>query len=259
MVTVMRVARTQLGHGDVPAHQLLDLITHVITPLFLGQGYATPIALALLACAMLSLRRRPGLVLAGLLWVSLPALVLWLARPSHFVSARHLAFVLPILMLGVGQGVCALADAVRRALESRSPLAARRLAAVTAVAVTLVWASPAASTLRDYYFWRHGFDWRDVAQVLDRTIPKDAVVFATTGAAYPLRHYWNPRVEVLDPLAFPEQLRVPPHGTPVWVVSHDGWDRPPQIAAWLEDHAVRVGWVPWSWSLPGVSIYRIAG
>jgi hypothetical protein len=119
----------------------------------------------------------------------------------------------------------------------------------------VAWSVPAAEALRRYYEGRHGLDWRTVASVLDQAIGSDDRVVATAGALYPLRHYWSLRVEELAAAGFP--------ATPVrdagrwWVVAHQGWDRPAALGPWLERHAVKVGEVPASWSVPGLALYRL--
>jgi hypothetical protein len=126
---------------------------------------------------------------------------------------------------------------------------------LVALPVVLAWAVPAVGALRAYYGWRGGADWRTVASVLQSLIPAGDRVIATAGAAYPLRYYWDDRVEEMDAnrlLGGGEQR----NGRPLWIVTHEGWDRPAELATWLERNAIRVGEAPASWSLPGVRVYR---
>jgi len=42
-----------------------------------------------------------------------------------------------------------------------------------------------------------------------------------------------------------------------WLITHEGRDRPSDLTAWLRTHAIKVGEVPVSWSLPGLGINRL--
>ena len=253
-----RLAADQLGRGELPAARLHELVTQVFAAQFLGHGAGTAIGLGLMACALWSLRRRPDVVLVALAWVALPLVVLWLAQPAHFIAGRHLAFTLPVLMLLLGRGVVTVAEAGAHAVRGLG--APRRLlprlgAALTAGLVVAAWGTASAEGLRDYYQGRAGADWRTVASVLDRLIAADDRVVATVGAVYPLRHYWQPRVEELALAGLPGAPAV--DAARSWVITHEGRDRPPALTPWLATHAIEVGQVPASWSLPGLKIYRL--
>ena len=253
-----RLGAAQLGQGDLPATRLHELVTQVFAAQFLGQGVGTLMGIGLIACALWSLRRQPHAGLVTLSWIALPFVVLWLVQPAHFIAGRHLAFTLPIVMLLLGRGVVTVAEAAAhaaRGLGGPGRLLPRLGGALTAALVVAAWGTPSAEGLRGYYQGRAGADWRTVASVLDRLIAADDRVVATVGAVYPLRHYWEPRVEDLTSAGFP--------GTPTagagraWVVTHAGPDRPPGLTPWLVAHAIKVGEVPASWSLPGLEIYRL--
>lgn len=253
-----RLGSAQLGHGDLPAALLHELVTGVFVPQFLGRGMGTLSGVGLLACALWSLRRQPDLALATLLWIALPLTALWLAQPAHFIAGRHLAFTLPIVMLLLGHGIATVARggawAVRRLGGPRRSFP-RLAPTLTAALVLVAWGTPAAEGLRDYYQSRTGADWRTVASVLDRLVAEEDRVVATVGAVYPLRYYWSQRVEDISSAGFPG---APPlDAGRWWVVTHEGPDRPPALRAWLDAHAVKVGEVPPSWSLPGLEIYRL--
>jgi hypothetical protein len=47
------------------------------------------------------------------------------------------------------------------------------------------------------------------------------------------------------------------HARRAWIVTHEGRDRPPELTPWLALHAIKVGEVPATWSLPGLQIYRL--
>lgn len=253
-----RLGAAQLGHGEVPASLLRELVTGVFGGQFLGSGAGTLVGLGLMAWALWSLRGRPDLVVVMLAWIALPLVILWVAQPAHFIAGRHLAFTLPIVMLLVGGGVAAVADdgarAVRR-LGGRRRLLSPLTAAITAGVVVAAWGAPAAEGLRGYYRGRMGADWRTVASVLDRLIPESDHVAATVGAVYPLRYYWSARVDDISAAGFPG--RPPESRARRWIITHEGPDRPPDLTAWLDAYAVRIGAIPTSWSLPGVEIYRV--
>jgi mannosyltransferase len=253
-----RLGSAQIGQGELPALYLHGLLTRVFIPQFLGPGMGTVVGLGLVACALWSLRRRPDLVLVTALWVALPPLVLWVAQPAHFIAGRHLAFLLPIVMLLLGHGIATVAEAGARTVRrlGGAERSHQRLgAALAAALVVIAWGTPTAGGLRHYYHGRAGADWRTVASLLDRMIPENDRVVATVGAVYPLRHYWSLRVEELASAGFPGAPRL--DGRRCWVVTHAGRDRPPELTAWLDAHAVRVGEVPASWSLPGLEIHRL--
>jgi dolichol-phosphate mannosyltransferase len=253
-----RLGAAQLGQGDLPAGLLQHLVTQVFVAQFLGQGIGTLLGLGLVACALWSLRRQPHLALIALLWLALPLAVLWLAQPAHFIAGRHLAFTLPVLMLLLGRGVVTLAETAAgagRVLGGHGHAVTRLGAALTAGVLVVAWGTPSAEGLRGYYQGRVGADWRTVASVLDRAIGHEDRVLATVGAVYPLRYYWAPRVEDVVAAGFPGR----PHpGTGrAWLITHAGRDRPPGLEEWLQAHAIQVGEIPASWSLPGLQIYRI--
>jgi 4-amino-4-deoxy-L-arabinose transferase-like glycosyltransferase len=255
---IARLGTAQIGRGDLSSTALRDLVATVFVPQFLGPGLGATVGLTLLAGAFCALRRRVDLVLVALIWMVLPLLVLWWAQPAHFIAGRHLAFALPMIMLLLGHGIVAaagLAGRAGRALGGRHRLLPRLGAALAASILVVAWSAPAAEALRHYYQVRHGIDWRTVASVLDQAIGQDDRIVATAGALYPLRHYWSLRVEDVSGAGFP--------GPPVrdtsrwWVVTHNGWDRPAELGPWLETHAVKIGDVPASWSVPGLAIYRL--
>jgi 4-amino-4-deoxy-L-arabinose transferase-like glycosyltransferase len=253
-----RLAAAQLGHGDLPAALLNELVTQVFAAQFLGHGVGTLLGLGLMAGALWSLRHQPHVVAIMLSWIALPLVVLWLAQPAHFIAGRHLAFTLPILMLLLGRGVVTVAEVGAHAVRGFGGphgVLPRLGAALTAGLVVVAWGTPSAEGLRGYYQGRAGADWRTVASVLDRVVVPDDRVLATVGAVYPLRHYWQPRVEEITAASFPE---TPVRGTGrAWVITHEGRDRPPGLTPWLAAHAIKVGGMPASWSLPGLEIYRL--
>lgn len=253
-----RLGHAELGQGVLPAALLHELVTQVFVAQFLGHGMGTVIGLALVACALWTLRRQPDLAGAALMWLALPLVVLWAAQPAHFIAGRHLAFMLPIVMLLLGHGVATVTDGGARAM--RRLVGPRRSlphlgAALTAALVLVAWGTPSAEGLRQYYQGRAGADWRTVANMLDRLIPEEDRVLATVGAVYPLRYYWSQRVEELTSAGLPETSRG--NAARQWLVTHEGRDRPPGLTAWLDSHALKVGEVPASWSLPGLEIYRL--
>jgi hypothetical protein len=258
---VRRFAATQGMGGDLPAATLLHLVAHAWLPQFLGPGPAGLLALALIAAGLLALRRHGMLALTAVAWLAGPPLLLWLAQPAHFVSGRHLAFVLPVLALLMARGVTSIAAGVAqlgRRLPSIRPHAAALLGAAGAAGLLLSWIAPVGGVLQGYYGGRHGDDWRSVAARLDDLVGETDDVLATVAAAYPLRYYWRGTVDVIDAGTFPGRLTVRGRAKR-WVVTAPGGPWPPDLDAWLTANAVRVAEVPASWSLPGVHIYRLRG
>jgi 4-amino-4-deoxy-L-arabinose transferase-like glycosyltransferase len=257
-----RLAAAQIGHGELPAPALHELVVNVFVPQSLGPAPAAGLGLTLAARGLAALRRQPRLACMLLLWLLTPVALIWLAQPRHFVAGRHLALLMPPLLLLLAHGVTASAGDVvglARRLHLGAHGLARAVGAGVAVSLLGAWSLPVGAGLRQYYESRHGFDWRTVAGLLDATIPPGEPVLATIGAGYPLRHYWRPEVEVLEPETLRDRLGLGLRGRPAWVVVHMGWDRPAELDGWLERHAVRVVEIPSSWSQPGVQVWRLRG
>lgn len=269
------LASRHIGTGALPPRAVASLVTDVLLPQFLGGGVTAAAGLACLALGAVSLRRRPealALAVAGLLG---PLALIWAAQPLHFVAGRHLAVLLPMLLVLVGRGADVAGRWLVRAVVPRAGLsgvlhgvssglggglgaglARRRAWPARAVSAGLAIALTAAHVgdLGAYYETRRGPDWRTVAAVLDRVVEPGDQVVASLGAVYPLRRYWRPdAVTEMDPAAPPTAAG----GTRVWLVTLALWDDDPATVAWLEAHAVRVGEVPGSWSQPGVRIHRV--
>jgi uncharacterized membrane protein len=256
------VARTMGGHagtGHLPLTALLDLTWNVFVPQFLGPGPAGPAALALAAGGLVALRRRPAIAIALAAWVLVPFMALWLAQPRHFVAGRHVAFVMPALMLLVAHGLTTVVGAAlqRFPRNVRVPRRVVARAAVAGAAALLLWSASIQEALGWYYQRRHGTDWRTVADVLDRLVAPGDEVRATLGAEYPLRYYWRPELLGFDLANLPGASPVRADGSRVWIVTLAGWDDSPRLAEWLATHAVSVGEVAPSWSLPTVYIHRV--
>jgi hypothetical protein len=230
-------------------------------PQYLAPGRWGAVALGLAAAGLIAWRRRPHVLAALLLWILVPLALLWLARPTHFVAGRHFALLMPAAILLVAHGVASLAAgaaaAVARTIPGR-PVLLRWGGALGAGVFLLLWSVPSASGLHGYYRSRLGGDWRAVASVLSRVIEPGEPVVATLGAAYPLRHYWRYDVLEVDHTSLPRAARRSATDQRLWIVTADGWDREPALHAWLATHAIEVGEVPPSWSVPGLRIYRAA-
>jgi hypothetical protein len=254
-----RMVGAQAGGGHLPLASLADLAWRVFVPQFLGPGPAGPAALALGAFGILALRRRPATAAALAVWVLAPFVLLWLAQPRHFVAGRHVAFVMPALMLLVAHGLTELVGTALRRTPAAAWRARRAVArvAVAGIAACMLWSAAIPDALGWYYQRRHGTDWRTVAGVLDRLVPPGDPVRATLGAEYPLRYYWRREVEGFDLASAPAARGLRVEGERVWVVTLSGWDDSSPLAAWLAAHAIAVGEVPASWSLPTVYIHRV--
>ncbi len=253
-----RALGSQAGHGDLPLATLADLSVRVFIPQFLGPGLAGTVALILAGGGLVALRRRPEVLVVLVAWILGPFAVLWIGQSQHFVAGRHLAFVMPPLMLLVAHGLMSAVGQAMRWWPRRMPLPRSLVMPITvgcAVAV-LVGSAPIQEARAGYYQKRHGADWRTVAQVLDQLVAPGDRVLATLGASYPLQYYWRQDIEGLDPARLPEQPVPSTPGHHVWIVTLSGWDEAPELAQWLATHAVKAREVPASWSLSTVHIHR---
>lgn len=251
------LARLAGGHADKPPMSVLDHhLVGVLAHEFLGPGVATWIGVALVVRGLVAVARDfrvAGLLLA---WVAVPIVPLWVGQPHHFVAARHLVLLLVPLSLLLAHGMVTSARDVATVVRQRGrgPRWAVRVAGgATLLALVAAWTLPVGAGLSHYYGSRLGYDWREVAGVLETVVPSEGRVLATVGAGYPLRHYWRRDVEVIDATS---DARLATCGG-CWFVSHLGWDRPPDLDTWLAAHATAVAEVPSSWSLPGVRVWRL--
>jgi hypothetical protein len=255
-----RLVAGHVGGGHVPAGRLLDLAVNVLWPQLLGPGVAGAAGTALAVVGLLALRVRPSLALVIVAWILGPLVGIWTFQPEHFVAGRHLAFVMPALMLLVAHGVGSSCAAGAAWLRRWAPLSRRQalrgVVACAVIALLLAWEAPVRAAFGWYYQQRQGADWRTVAEVLDRLVMPGDRVLATLGAAYPLRYYWSTDIVEIDPtsLSAPSRSRGQGH---LWVVTLAAWDDGPEIARWLASNTIKVGEVAESWSLPRVFIHRI--
>jgi len=256
------LAGAQVGAGHLSAAALGEFVTHVLIPEQLGSGAAGVLTGALVLLGLWGLRGRPEVVLAAVLSVTLPIGLLWAINPAHPLAGRHFAFVLPLVMLLIAHGLVVTGRAVETALSRRGAASRMRTprAVAAAVAVALIVAGhlPAGAALGGYYQWRHGTDWRTVAEVLDRLVGPDDEVLATLGAVYPLRYYWRAAVDETDAGRLGKRLGPVSGGRRTWIVTLEGWDWAPELHRWLAVHAIQVGEVPASWSRQRVFIHAVA-
>jgi hypothetical protein len=164
-----------------------------------------------------------------------------------------------MVMLLIAHGLVVTGRAVEAALSwwgAASGARMRRVVAAT-VAVVLIVAGhlPAGAALGGYYQWRHGTDWRTVAEVLDRLVGPDDEVLATLGAVYPLRYYWRAAVDETDAERLETRPRPAAGARRTWIVTLEGWDWAPELHRWLAAHAIQVGEVPAAWSRQRVFIH----
>jgi hypothetical protein len=257
-----RLAAGPRGTGPGATPPFWDLFTGALIPQLIGPGLGGAVLGAVILLGLTRLRDRPEVALAIVLSLALP-LLLWPAHGKHFLAGRHFAFVLPLLALAVAHGLVtgawAVGNGLARVLGSHRGWTARVAAALTAAILILVGYLPASANLHGYYRWRRGADWRTVATILDRTVTKGDTVVATLGATYPLRHYWSGLVAQIDGPDLAQRYRRGPPGQRLWIITLEGWDWQPQLHEWLAAHAVQVGEVPPSWSLPRVYIHRAQG
>jgi 4-amino-4-deoxy-L-arabinose transferase-like glycosyltransferase len=254
-----RLAAAQVGGGSLDGATLWDLLVGVWVGQFLGPGLGGLVGLGLVAAGLAGLRRRPGVLLGFVAWLAAPLGLLWAFQPAHFVAGRHLAFVLPALLLLLAHGVATLARAAQRLAmlgQTRLPASYRMASPLAAALCVLAWSTPGAEALRQYYQERLGNDWRTVAEVLDRLVEPGDTVLATLGAAYPLRYYWRGDVLEITGETLPVVVAAA-RGERVWVVTLEAWDDASPVVGWLAVGALRVAEVSPSWSVPRVFIHRV--
>jgi mannosyltransferase len=250
------------GSGPASTPAFRDLLTGAVIPQLIGSGLAGLVVGTLILLGLWTLRDRPEIALAVTSSLALP-LLFWSAHAKHFLAGRHFALVLPLLALAVAHGLVTaawtLGNWLARIRGAHHECASRVGAGLTATVLILVAYLPASANLDGYYRWRQGTDWRTVATVLDRAVTPGDEVVATLGAVYPLRYYWSGLVGEIDGRLLSERYRRGAPGQRLWIVTLEGWDWQPELHRWLAAHAVQVGEVPPSWSLPRVYIHRAQG
>jgi hypothetical protein len=262
---LLRFAHGQVGgNGEVSAATIAEFARGALVYELLGSGPRAVITGALLLVGLWRIRHRPEIALALLAVLVLPLLIVWAVKPGQPLAGRYFAFVLPMFVLAVAQGLLGAARSLgaTAAWLFGMPHGWVRRAAAAAAAVALILAGnlPARADLDGYYRWRRGNDWRTVAAVLDRIVEPGDEVVAALGAVYPLRYYWRGTVAEVDGAAVSARYRALPADRRVWIVTAEGWDwAAPGLDRWLAAHAIRVGEVAASWSLPRVFIHRAHG
>jgi hypothetical protein len=255
-----RFAHGQVGGGRVSLATIVDFARGALAYELLGAGPRAALTGGLLVLGLWRLRRRPELGLAVLAVLALPLAIVWAVNPTQPLAGRYFGFALPVVVLTVALGLVGVARgagaACARVLGPRHPGAGRAAAVAAAVALIAAGNLPVRAALDQYYRWRAGNDWRTVAAVLDRIVEPGDEVVATLGAVYPLRYYWRDAVPEVDGSALSARPRPGPRDRRLWIVTLEGWDRAPELHAWLASHAVQVGEVAASWSLPRVFIHR---
>jgi hypothetical protein len=261
--TLARFAHGQVGGGHVSAAAIQDFARGALVHELLGSGPHAVVTGALLLLGLWRLRRRPEIALALVAVLALPLAVVWATNPSQALAGRYFAFVLPMVVLAMAQGLVGAARGAGAAAvwTFGAPHGWTRRATAAAVAGVLILVGylPARADLGEYYRWRRGNDWRTVAAVLDRLVEPGDEVVATLGAVYPLRHYWRDGVPEVDGALLSARDRPGPADRRLWIVTVEGWDGAPDLHHWLAAHAIQVGEVGASWSLSRVFIHRARG
>ena len=119
------LAARHIGTGAVPPRAMASLVTDVLVPHFLGGGATALIGLGCLALGAWSLRRRSEVLALAVAWLVGPLALMWAAQPLHFLAGRHLAVLLPMMLVLVGRG----ADVAGRRLVRLARLGAGVLGA----------------------------------------------------------------------------------------------------------------------------------
>jgi hypothetical protein len=256
------LAGAQVGAGHLSTAALRGFVRDVLVPEQLGAGPSGLVTGALCLLGLWAVRGRPEVVVGAVLSVALPIALLWAINPAQGLAGRHFAFVLPMVMVLMAHGLVTAGRAVESGLARGPALVGARAgrAVAASVALLLIVTShlPAGAALGGYYQWRHGTDWRTVAEVLDRLVGPDDEVLATLGAVYPLRHYWRATVDQTDAPRLQARARPPGGARRTWIITLEGWDASPDLHRWLALHAIQVGEVPASWSRQRVFIHVAA-
>ncbi len=203
----------------------LAIGTSAIQSLGPGGGWAAWLFLGLWLVGIISAgRRKPGLAIFGALWLLLP-----LGLPIVFGDPRALhmrnAFLLPIYLLFVAQGVSALVESLRNRIEMSKPGSTTHLAPASLIVACVLMFIISALFLPSYY-QRSKPDWRGVGAYLeDRAVPGDVIV---TGPLFDtmryLHYYYHGPAELVTPAMLVESLpgRAPSmriSGGRVWAVT----------------------------------------
>lgn len=258
--------RLEHGAGSASAGDLWTFVETTLLPDLVGDPRLAWAGLAAATVGLWASRRRPRLLALFLAVLGGPFLAIFWLQPAHFLTSRHLIFLLPVFACLVGAGVVVFGGWVGAGLL---PLARRlpgwppggralRWSQAAAVAgVFLLAAAPSVAGLRAYYEIRRGPDWREVARVLREVVQEGDRVQVTEGAYYPLRHYYGEPVATLKLETLRRLVRRAPPDQRVWVLYQEETGSAAALTAWLDRHGELYQRFPPSWSLKESRLYLI--
>ena len=177
--------------------------------LMLG-GYGAPVEvrwgvrLLFVLGLLFMLRRQPLLAVFSVVAIALPFGLIIAVNPGHFITDRYFIFLLPVLILGLAEGlfgIAGLAGALlTRLLAGRSTPAPRFAQVAPLVAAFIAVPILAAPGLARYFAEPTKPEWRELAQYVSASIPpSDLIVLG----AFP---HWDR--EPFDYYVQPEGRRV---------------------------------------------------
>ena len=139
-------------------------------------------------------RRRPAVALWAALCVVLPFVLISVLNPGHFVTERYFSFMLPMLILGMAEGLRGLADVATGLLLRllQGGAASRYATFCPLLAVCLVVPLLSASGLQHYYAEPAKPGWRQLAHYVAASVPAGDMIIVATFPPWdkePLQHY----------------------------------------------------------------------
>jgi mannosyltransferase len=240
-----------LGNLDPMGKLELSMPFFISTFGFFGAGPGLAFALfmgAFLWGLAVSIPVRGQRILLTLLWMAIPLVFIFVARPKHFFSTKYLIFILPVYLMGAAAGIAEMGRSVGDVISGRLFGKANQLekaaVALGTLGVVTVFAVVNGSVLDDVYAIAYD-DWGNVGRFLrDNAMPDDIVIclpvlFVTLPVEEVLSYYGpNPDQIAIKTAIWPSYLDkdYATHRR-VWLVStHYTWvNRPFDITHWLQD------------------------
>lgn len=232
-------AATPYGQGwqaNLSLRTMLDMLT-----LMLGGYWAHPVVrwatrgLFVLGLLFMA-RRRPPVAFITTLWIVVPFASIALLNPGHFVTERYFMFMLPVLVMGMAEGLRGLArlgSALLAAWSRRAaaPAPLGRLAVtlpllIAGCAVPLL----SAPSIERYFEEPPKPAWRQLAHYIAGTVPPGDLIIVATFPHWdkePLQHYLGMGGRRIVYAAEDTHLRtlLAGEGGPPWWIVYAGSER----------------------------------